>query len=197
VPHFLYLSWGDNENIIRDPTQDVVTWLEQNPPPGLTWRHRYYKGDDHGSTPHRTLYDGLEAIFDGFRMTHAIDDVDQEFSLADVEAHYEKLSRKYGYKVHPSSEAIAWCARSLAKKGEKDAAIDLLRRNVGEYPYLADAHASLARALEEAGRLEDALFEFGEALRLGVENEHPYGDPIESYRDRAAKIREELSRRGR
>ena len=64
APHFLYLSWGDNESIIREPTEELVRWLSQNPPPGITWSHRYYAGDDHGSPPHRSLYDGLERLFE-------------------------------------------------------------------------------------------------------------------------------------
>ena len=195
APHFLYLTWGDNENIIRDPTKELVTWLEANPPPGLAWSHRYYPKDDHGSTPHRSLYDGLEVIFDGFRMQYAVDGVEQEFQLADVEAHYAELSRRYGYTVRPSSDAIDWTANTLAKRGDLDAAVELLLRNVREYPYLADAHRSLGEALEKAGRLEDALLEYGQALRLALESESPYGDPVEDYRKRAAKIEREARRK--
>jgi predicted alpha/beta superfamily hydrolase len=186
--NFLYLTWGDNEKNISDTTQALVDHLKAHPPANLQWSHRYYPGDDHGTTPHRSLYDGFEALFPDWALQFEINDVAQKFDLAAVESHYAKLSQRYGYTIKPSASAIGELADQLLEARQSEPALELLRRNVREYPWLTDVHVELADALEQQGRPEEALRSYEQALRLAVEDEHPYEDPVAEYRAKVRKL---------
>jgi predicted alpha/beta superfamily hydrolase len=192
---FLYLTWGDNEKVISETTQRLVDWLKANTPANLEWAHRYYPGDDHGTTPHRSLYDGLEKLFAGWTIPLEVDDVEQPLDLAAIEAHAAALSARYGYPIKPNPWAIGELADRLLEAKKPDEALALLRRNVREYPWSADAHEQLGRALEKLERPEEALLAYGEALRLGVDDESAYGDPEAEYREHVRKLRQGQSKR--
>lgn len=186
--HYLRLTWGDNENTIRDSTTELVQWLEANPPAGVQWSHRYYPGDDHGTTPHRSLYDGLEALFADWRLEFEIDDKPRELDLAAVEAHYARLSEKYGFLVKPTADAIGHVAGDLTKRKEHVAALELRRRNVRDYPWEPGVYAELGDVLAELNRPEEARRAYEQALQLQLEGESPYQDPLDAYREKLKKL---------
>jgi predicted alpha/beta superfamily hydrolase len=192
---FIYLTWGDHEKSISSTTQRLVDWLKASPPANLQWAHRYYPGDDHGTTPHRSLYDGLEALFAGWALPLYGDEDDEDPkatrpkpTLADVEAHATALSARYGYPIKPNPHAINALAERLMEDKQHEAALALIRRNVLEYPWSADAHEQLGQALEKLGRPEEALRAYAEALRLGINDESAYGDPEADYRKRVREL---------
>jgi predicted alpha/beta superfamily hydrolase len=193
-PHFLRLTWGDNENIIRDSTAELIEWLKVNPPPNLQWSQRYYAGDDHGTTPHRSHYDGLEELFANWRPQFQIDDVDQKLDLATIEAHYTKLSAKYGFPVKPDADAIEYVANGLTEKKEHTAALELRRRNVRDYPWRADVHLWLGESFAELNRPEEARREYDQALQLQLQTDSPYDDPLASYGERIKKLSQPAGR---
>jgi predicted alpha/beta superfamily hydrolase len=193
-PHFLRLTWGDNENVIRDSTAELIQWLKTNPTPGVQWSQHYYPGDDHGTTPHRSHYDGLEELFANWRPRFTIDDVKQNLDLAAIEAHYAKLSQQYGFPVKPTAEAIEFVASGLMERKEQAAALELRRRNVREYPWRAEVHAQLADALVELNRPEEARREYDQALQLQLQGDSTYEDPVAGYRNNLKKLTKAGSR---
>jgi predicted alpha/beta superfamily hydrolase len=66
APHFLFLACGDQERRIAETSQELATWVEAHPVPGLTFAFQKYVGEVHGTTPHRSLYDGLEKLYAGW-----------------------------------------------------------------------------------------------------------------------------------
>jgi predicted alpha/beta superfamily hydrolase len=188
--HFLRLTWGDNENVIRDSTTELVQWLTANPPPGVQWSQHYYPGDDHGTTPLRSHYDGLEALFANWRPRFEIDDVKQTFDLAAIEAHYANLSQQYGFPVKPTTEAIDFLASGLEERKDLTAALELRRRNLHDSPWRADVHAQIADLLVLLKRPEEARREYDQALQLRLQDDSPYDDPVAGYRDNIKKLTE-------
>jgi predicted alpha/beta superfamily hydrolase len=187
-PPALFLSWADHEDTIRLSTEKLVQALSRKPPAGLHWTHRYYPGDDHMSTPHRALYDGLEWLFAGWRMPRREDDAAGP-SLSEVEAHYAALSRQYGFPVAPTVAALNAVAQDLATQGKAEQALELLRRSARENHYIALTHSVLGEALEKLGRREEALAAYEEALRVTLESGEPYGDPVKAFRAKAKELR--------
>jgi Flp pilus assembly protein TadD len=55
---------------------------------------------------------------------------------------------------------------ALAAQDELDQAIDHFRQAVRLQPEFAEAHESLAQALVQQGRKEDAVHHYNEALRI-------------------------------
>jgi hypothetical protein len=193
-PHFLRLTWGDNENVIRDSTAELIEWLEANPPPNLQWSQHYYAGDDHGTTPLRSHYDGLEELFANWRLRYEIDDKKQEFDLATIEAHYAKLSQQYGFPIKPTAEAIDFLASGLEERKELTAALELRRRNLREYPWRSDVHAQIADLLALLNRPEEARREYDETLQLRLQEDSAYDDPVAGYLENLKKLSKAGSR---
>jgi uncharacterized protein len=69
--HFLFVACGEQEKRIAETSQLLATWLETHPVAGLTFGFQKYVGEVHGTTPHRSLYDGLEELYAGW---HESDD---------------------------------------------------------------------------------------------------------------------------
>lgn len=66
-PHFLFIGCGDQEHGIARNSEVLASWIEAHPVAGLTFVFKEYPGEVHGTTPHRTLYDGLEALYAPWR----------------------------------------------------------------------------------------------------------------------------------
>lgn len=187
-PPWLFISWGDNEKVISDSAGKLVGNLTANPVPGLILEHRYYKGDDHLSTPHRTLYDALELLFSDWRMRLYNNEDPVDLTLDAVESHYGTLSKRYGFAVPPEAAALNAVGQTLLRHKENEQGLAVLRRNVTYYPYLAVTHRELGEALQKLGRKEEALIAYRQALEAAVNDETPYGDPIAEYRKKVREL---------
>lgn len=177
----LFLSWSDDELDIRDAGQALVDWLRVNPSPHLQWTSRYYPGDDHGTTPLRTLYDGLQWVYADWK-PGVLDLQGQDLASleAAVTAHYAALSEKYGYAVEPSFDTrYAWTERLLEAKRD-DEALALAQRNASAHPGNPYIHRQIADMLDARGHAADALAAFDRYLALADE----YRDAGESARRR-------------
>lgn len=199
--HFMYLTWGDNEPKIAPKAQELVSWLQMNPPPALQWAHRYYPDQTHGTNPHPSLYDGLEWLFADWRMTgqegywRVSAQAGQDFTMAQVQAHYAALSEKYGYAVTPSSESVQRVAYHLLAHKRYDDAITLLKRNERNYPDESGSSSALGDAFENAGRWSEAAEAYERALKSAIEDGLPYTDQADRFRMAAARNREMANRK--
>lgn len=188
-PPSLFLSWADGEADIRDPTQKLASALSADPPAGLRWEHRYYAGEDHMSTPYRSFYDAMTWLFAGWRLPEARDGKVAAPTPEEVAVHYAALSKRFGYPIAPSMTALYDAAQALSKRGRAEDALELLRRNVREHAYLAEPYHALGQALEKLGRREEALAAYEAALRLAVNDENAYADPVGEFRAKVKELR--------
>lgn len=191
--HFMYLSWGNHEPKLAPHVQSLVSWLQVNGPPALQWTHHYYPDETHGSNPAPSLYDGLEWLFADWRMPgqegywRAPPRPGEDFTLAQVQAHYAALSDRYGYTVAPSSESIQRVAYYQLARRQHDDAITLLARNERDHPDDFGASAALGDALEQAGRWDAASEAYTRALNLALDAGTPYKDQAERFRAAARR----------
>ncbi|MFL5358626.1 alpha/beta fold hydrolase [Archangium sp.] len=162
---FLYMSMGNEGDGMLNPIQQLARTLEQTHPERLAWRYSFLENDHHGSTPHRSLYDGLEAAFADMRVTEALL---RSGDLARLEANYARLSKRLGYEVRPSEDTVNTLGYQLLASGKAEAAISVFRRNVELYGDSANVHDSLGEALEAAGQLDESLACYQRALQRGV-----------------------------
>ncbi|WNG38738.1 alpha/beta fold hydrolase [Archangium violaceum] len=163
---FLYMSMGDEGDGMLKPIQQLARTLEQARPARLAWHYSFLKNEQHVSTPHRTLYDGLETLFADMRLTEAMARVGD---LKKVEASYARMSKRLGFEVHPPEDALNFMGYQLLRRGKTDAAISVFRRNVEWHGGSANVHDSLGEALESVGQLEAARDSYKRALELGTQ----------------------------
>ncbi|HYO73670.1 MAG TPA: alpha/beta hydrolase-fold protein [Archangium sp.] len=163
---FLYMTMGEEGDDMLKPIQQLAATLEQARPARLAWRYAFLQGDHHASTPHRTLYDGLEAAFEDLRLAQW---EARTGGLEQVEARYARLSKRLGFELQPPEELINVMGYSLLQRGKVEAALTVFRRNVERHGDSANAHDSLGEGLEAAGQLDAALESYQRALTLGIQ----------------------------
>ncbi len=90
----LYLTVGEHENAqLRDGVQRFATTLGNAPAGSVpAWTFVDMPGEDHSSTPQRTLYAGLETIYADWRFPffEEMAELDALGGVAGMEAHYRR-----------------------------------------------------------------------------------------------------------
>ncbi|WP_375772059.1 alpha/beta fold hydrolase [Archangium gephyra] len=162
---FLYMSMGSEGEHMLGPIQRLAAELERARPARLAWRYSFLENDHHGSTPHRTLYDGLEALFEDLRLAQA---QARKGEVEQVEARYARLTKRLGYELQPSEDLANLMGYALLQSGKVEAALSVFRSNVERHGGSPNVHDSLGDALEAAGQLEAALASYQRALELGI-----------------------------
>lgn len=91
---FLYMAVGDQEfGDMMSNLRAFADALDHADPEGLRWWYRVMPDETHPSVVHRTVYDGLGAIFGDFRVSQA--DLGS-WDVAQLEAHFADASTTYG-----------------------------------------------------------------------------------------------------
>lgn len=185
---YFFLCWGDNEPRIQPASEQLVSVLKSHAPAGLRWDRRYYPGEDHRSTPHRSLHDALEAVFAGWALPSRRQNRDVQFSLAEVDAHYTALSKKFGFTVTPPARVLINVGHGLLERNDDAGGMAQLRRAVREYPYLAETHGALADALATHNQIAEARVAYLDALRAAVEEDPDNIEPLQRYRQKLRRL---------
>jgi predicted alpha/beta superfamily hydrolase len=151
----LYINYGELDYIqVTDHIGDYVKVLEQKAPAGLQLRFDKIINDGH--VPYISLHNALLFIFRECTLTPAL----QNSSVADIEAHYEKVSGEYGFRVNPKGDILMNVAWDLKEQKKFDRAIELFEYLVSIYPdnamYLAIYGATLYKQGNLAGAREKA-----------------------------------------
>jgi hypothetical protein len=166
----LYMTMGNEGNDMLGPIQELARTLEKAKPARLSWRYSFLENEHHGSTPHRSIYDGLESIFAGWDVPPALL---QSGDAAALGAHYAAMTERFGFEVRPPEATLNFVGYQLLRKGQSAAALALFRKNVALYGETSsNVHDSLGEALEAAGQKDEAAASYLRAWKLGTERGH-------------------------
>jgi len=142
--------------------------------------------ETHGSVVLPTQYWGLRTAFADWQLPAGPDGRGFAGTADDIRRHFTALSARYGYPVLPAENLVNQAGYGALARGDRERALAIFRYNVECYPESANVHDSLGEALEGAGRLEEAHASYARA----VENAARLGDQrLELFtrnRDRAA-----------
>ncbi|MGH7586772.1 MAG: alpha/beta hydrolase [Gemmatimonadales bacterium] len=130
------------------------------------WRLLMLPEDDHGSTPHRSTYDGLETIFRPLRLP--VDSL-VALGIAGLDRRYTDLSARYGLFNGTPEPALNALGYRLLAEGPGHAAdgVAAFRENARRFPRSANTYDSLADGFLALGQRETALACFANAVRTG------------------------------
>lgn len=184
---FLYISHGRENNGIPASVETFATVLGRAAPARLRWRMDYLAGDNHGSTPARAIYNGLESLFAAYAIPE-----DGVPKAADLERRYADLTEEFGFPCRPSEDRINGLGYALLRRWKKnDEAVAMFRYGVSCYPESANTHDSLADGYEAVGLAAHALESCLTACRL-AENQ---ADPrLETFRKHLEAVRAKLGK---
>ncbi|MFN2567169.1 MAG: serine hydrolase [Gemmatimonadaceae bacterium] len=106
------------------------------------------------SEPHAALGASLKWLFDGWALPNITDLASQPggAGLATIDAHFAKLSERFGFKAVPHEDILDNAAMALARQRRFDDALRLLEKNRQLHPgsartwnHLGDAYRALCR----------------------------------------------------
>jgi len=171
VPRALYLTVGGQEAspLVLEDFQLLAKAMKTLPWPDFASGWQVLPGEDHGSVVLPGYYSGLRHVFADWRMRLG----DAVPSVAALRTHYQGLSQRWGYSVVPPESAVNFLGSRALELGATASAIELFRLNVASHPASADAHDSLAEALQRDGQLSAARESYRRAVVLAEESRDP------------------------
>jgi uncharacterized protein len=163
----VFITLGEEPPAAKEAFDRVRALLQKRAPRTLEWEALYLPDEDHGSIVLLSHYRALRMIFSGWRMPAGPGGV-VAGGFSAVEAHYRRLSGKYGYEVAVPEMIANVVGYQTMNRGEVDAAIDIFLANAARYPRSANVWDSLGEAYEKKGEREKARESYAKAVELGA-----------------------------
>jgi predicted alpha/beta superfamily hydrolase len=167
----LYLTMTAEEGPAAGGLKKLVGILEEKAPLGFRWTLRRMPGETHLSTLHRSIYLGLDTIFDGWHLTDPLD-LYNEGGVAAVHKHFEERGKRYGYERKTAPFTVSTIVYKLIEAGRLDEAHAVLFHDRDRYPPHWNQLEALARAHSERGDNERAIDYYKLTLKENPQNEH-------------------------
>jgi predicted alpha/beta superfamily hydrolase len=111
----LYLTMGSEGQEMLGGAWKLSAVLEESKIPDLRWQFKRSPDEDHGTIPYLSIYEGLQAIFQGYRIADPIELFDQA-GLSGLERHYVEVSKRLGYPVEVPMATYARMIWELSSK---------------------------------------------------------------------------------
>lgn len=153
----LFASIGDEPDYVQGFTT-FQNLLKKSAPKKLEYELQVYKEENHSSTVLRSYFAGLRKIFTGWQPPAA-------GSMADIEDHYKKLARRFGYPILVPENMMNQVGHQLLATNRISEAIAVFERNAELYPYSSNCLDSLAEALEKDGQTKKAIENYEKAYK--------------------------------
>lgn len=167
----LFVAMADEEE--GDPRPNrldrLETELKKADVDGFVWQVKRFPDENHGSVVLRAHYWGLRKAFDGWTLPEDPEAGYFTGGVDDIKKHYAGLSKRYGFDVVPAENMINRIGYQKLGEENFEEAIAVFRYNIGLYPNSANVYDSLGEALENAGRLEEALENYSKAVGNATE----------------------------
>ena len=187
----LFVSIGDEPGAIGEDFDKFKQLLEKTNIKGFEWQAERMTDEDHGSVVLRSHYVGLRKVYDGWQAPRDPKSGALLGGLKGADAHYKKLSDKFGYSIPVPENLINQVGYQFIFDGKPDEAIAAFKTNVERYPASANVYDSLAEAYERGGRIDLAEPLYDKARVLGEQNNDPNAAIYKTNHERAhAKLKE-------
>ncbi len=187
----LFASIGDEPGPIGEAFDKLKDALAKSNIKGFEWQAERMADEDHGSVVLRSHYFGLRKVYDGWQMPRDPETGAVAGGLKGADAHYKKLSEKFGYAVPTPENLINQIGYRFIFDGKPEEAIAVFKANVERYPASANVYDSLAEAYERGGRIDLAEPLYEKARTLGEQNNDPNAAVYKTNYERAhTKLKE-------
>lgn len=190
-PVFFYMTMGNEGGAMLRGAWELSGVFEEKAPPWFEWKFTLMENEDHNSNPHRSLYDGLEWLYRDWALT-PFETVawPGDERLERIDEHFRAVSERYGYDAATPESFLNQVGYGLLQAvGDTDGAIAIFEANVERHPDSPNVYDSLGDAYDAAGRSQDALDSYREAVRRAQAVGHPN---LEVYRDKLTRMLERI-----
>ncbi|MGB7068208.1 MAG: alpha/beta hydrolase-fold protein [Pyrinomonadaceae bacterium] len=154
----MFVGLGDEPEYVAgfDSFREII---KKSDPKGLSSEFRRFPDENHSSVVLPAYYAGLRKVFEGWSPPRS-------GSVSDLENHYEKLTKRFGYFIPIPENLLNQIGYELLAGNKAAEAIDIFRKNVNLYPSSANVYDSLAEAFERNGQLKESEENYRKALKL-------------------------------
>lgn len=187
----LFASIGNEPGAIGESFDSLKELLSKSSINGFEWQAERMSDEDHGSVVLRSHYFGLRKVYDGWQGPRDEKSGALLGGLKGADAHYKKLSDKFGYTIAVPENLINQMGYQFLFDGQSDEAIAVFKANVERYPGSANVYDSLAEAYEREGKMDLAAPLYDKARILGQQNNDANAAVFKANFERAqAKLKE-------
>ena len=187
----LFTSIGNEPGPIGKSFDSFKDLLSKTNIEGFDWQAERLSDEDHGSVVLRSHYFGLRKVYEGWQGPVDMTSGAVLGGLKGADAHYKKLSDKFGYEIPVPENLINQMGYQFLANGKAEEAIEVFKANVDRYPGSANVYDSLAEAYEREGRIDLAAPLYDKARILGEQNKDPNTATYKANYERAqAKLKE-------
>jgi predicted alpha/beta superfamily hydrolase len=163
--NYLYITLGNEPNYV-EPLGKLTNLLKTKNPDGLEWHYTVMDNDNHGTVPLKSLYNGLETLYEDWMIKTAVADQ----GIEAVEDHYKKLTDKFGYTIEIPENVLNTMGYRAMGRDKNDLALEFFLHNVKLYPQSVNVYDSLGEGYEAAGKLELAKKNYEIAVEKGTKS---------------------------
>jgi predicted alpha/beta superfamily hydrolase len=112
----LYMTMANEGDTMLGGVLKLSAVLEESKLPFLRWQFKRSPEEVHGTIPYMSTYEGLQAIFSGYRIADPVA-LFEEGGLPAFERHYADLSKRMGYTVPVPARAYGDTLSDLSNHG--------------------------------------------------------------------------------
>lgn len=154
----LFVTVGDEPDYV-DGFNSFQDLLKKAKPKNLEFEFRQFKDENHASSVLPAYYYGLRKIFAGWQPPVS-------GSISDLENHYKKLSKRFGYEINIPEDLLNLAGYQMLNAGKLTEAIEIFRKNAANYPNSSNVYDSLGEAFEKNGQMKQAAENYEKAYNL-------------------------------
>jgi predicted alpha/beta superfamily hydrolase len=184
---FMYVTLGDEPDYYEAVGNFVKTIKSANPE-GLEFYYTQMPEENHGSIPHRSIYNGLEKMYSDWKLPKEA----YAEGLAAIDKHYQKVSDKFGYEIETPEYVINLLGYNYLGKNNMDEAIKIFQENVKRYPKSANVYDSLGEAYEKNDQVDQAEKNYAKAVDIASKQNHNY---LKVYEENLKRVQQVIAER--
>jgi len=164
----LFITLGNEPNYNASLNR-FTKLLKKQTSKEFSWKFERMNAEGHGSIPLKSLYAGLEFIFDDWKLKGEVFNA----GLSAIERHYQNINKKYGYSIEIPEPILNRLGYQYLQNSNIKEAVKVFMENVKRYPLSANVYDSLGEALEKQGKSKEALKNYQKAVELGEKTQSP------------------------
>ena len=164
---YLTASADDGTKLIRK----LCIALEGKSPRGFRCSFQHMPEETHISVVHRSIYSGLDTIFDGWHLANPFE-MYVKGGLEAIHRHFREGGKRAGYDRQTPAFTISMVVHGLMREGRLEEAASVLLHDPKRYPAPWNQLDALARAYAKRGDAEKEIPYYTLSLRAKPDNEH-------------------------
>ena len=167
---YLYASFGEKENIDHTEFSNFQSYIDINYKNNIEYNINIHSGESHISNLAVNFQKGLEYFYSDWKF-NLPESLETSIDVL-LKNHYDKLSKHVGYKVNIKEwDVIFPVMDQLAKRGDFENAVNILKYCIKIHPDSDQAYAFLARAYMSMGNIELAKENLNKSLEINPLNQ--------------------------